>query len=173
MNTLTTSTAVPTRALKLEAMANISASFELFCLASGMEALGEMMDHDAQAICGPRHARGQFRRAHRWGKTKGKIGFHGGNVEIERPRLRSFATELGGGSCRELARQVGDEPNADQRRDAEVCSIGSITWRRRSGVYRAGLSKSAASRRFVALSAARMKEWMASDLADLDLLVIQ
>jgi hypothetical protein len=42
-------------------MANISASFELFCLASSMEALGEMMDHDAQAICGPRHARGHFR----------------------------------------------------------------------------------------------------------------
>ena len=36
-----------------------------------------------------------------------------------------------------------------------------------------GLSKSAASRRFVALSAARMKEWIASDLSGLDLLVIQ
>ena len=75
---------------KLEAIANISASFELLCLASGMEALGEMMEHDAQAICGRRHARGPFRRAHRWGKAKGKIGFHGGNIEIERPRLRSF-----------------------------------------------------------------------------------
>jgi len=37
----------------------------------------------------------------------------------------------------------------------------------------AGLSKSAASRRFVGLSAERMKEWMASDLSKLDLLVIQ
>src|SRR6266487_3451612 len=55
-----------------------------------MEALGEMMDHDAQAICGPRHARGRDRQAHRWGKTKSKIGFHGGKVEIERPRLRGF-----------------------------------------------------------------------------------
>ena len=36
-----------------------------------------------------------------------------------------------------------------------------------------GLSKSAASRRFVALSAARLKEWMGSDLSDLGLLVIQ
>jgi hypothetical protein len=36
-----------------------------------------------------------------------------------------------------------------------------------------GLSKSAASRPFVALSAARMKEWVASDLPGLDLLVIQ
>jgi hypothetical protein len=35
MNRLTTSTAIPTRALKLEALSNISASFELFCLASG------------------------------------------------------------------------------------------------------------------------------------------
>ncbi len=37
----------------------------------------------------------------------------------------------------------------------------------------AGLSKSAASRRFVALSTERMTEWMASDLSKLDLLVIQ
>ena len=49
-----------------------------------------MMDHDAQAICGPRHARGRERQAHRWGKTNGKIAFHGGKVDIERPRLRGF-----------------------------------------------------------------------------------
>jgi hypothetical protein len=36
-----------------------------------------------------------------------------------------------------------------------------------------GTSKSAASRRFVALSANRLAEWMASDLSKLDLLVIQ
>ena len=36
-----------------------------------------------------------------------------------------------------------------------------------------GTSKSAASRRFVALSAERMAEWMASDLSQLDLPVIQ
>jgi transposase-like protein len=36
-----------------------------------------------------------------------------------------------------------------------------------------GTSKSAASRRFVALSAQRLAEWMASDLSQLDLLVIQ
>ena len=37
----------------------------------------------------------------------------------------------------------------------------------------AGVSKSAVSRRFVALSAERMQEWMASDLSKLDLLIIQ
>ena len=37
----------------------------------------------------------------------------------------------------------------------------------------AGVSKSAVSRRFVALSGERMREWMAADLSGLDLLVIQ
>jgi putative transposase len=90
MNRLITSTAIPARAVKIEALATMTASFESFCLASGIEALAEMMENDARTACGPRHARGKNRRAHRWGKTKGKIGFHGGKVEIERPRLRSF-----------------------------------------------------------------------------------
>src|ERR1700747_2288797 len=72
MNKLTTSPAIPTRALQLEALSKISASFELFCLASGMEALGEMMDRDAQAICGPRHARGHDRRAAARGENEGQ-----------------------------------------------------------------------------------------------------
>jgi hypothetical protein len=53
MNKLTTPTAIMTRALKLEALSNILAS--LSCSAGlGLKALREMMDHDAQAICGAR-----------------------------------------------------------------------------------------------------------------------
>jgi transposase-like protein len=37
----------------------------------------------------------------------------------------------------------------------------------------AGISKSATSRHFVALSAARMKEWMGADLSGLDIMVVQ
>jgi hypothetical protein len=36
--------------------------------ATGIEALSEMMAHDAQTACGPRHVRGPNRQAHRWGK---------------------------------------------------------------------------------------------------------
>src|SRR6478736_29412 len=179
MNRSTTSTAIPTRALKFEALANISASFELFCLASGMEALGEMMDQDAQAICGPRHARGRDRRAHRWGRTKGKIGFHGGKVDIERPRLRGFDGKehpvpsweaavaenwLGKWAMNQMLINVSTRKFSRSVRLPE----GDVP-----AAAGAGLSKSAASRRFVALSAGRMKEWMASDLSGLDLLVIQ
>src|ERR1700680_1088203 len=154
MNRSTTSTAIPTRALKFEALANISASFELFCLASGMEALGEMMDHDAQAICGPRHARGHNRRAHRWGKTKGKIGFHGGKVAIERPRLRGFD-----GKEQALPRWEG-ATTEDWGKWAMNQMLINVSTRKFKRSVRlpegevpapkgSGLSKSAASRRFV------------------------
>src|SRR5258708_8664617 len=74
----------------------VSVSFDRFCLTAGIEALGTMMEKDAEEACGARHARSDGRRGHRWGRTQGKIGFHAGKVAIERPRVR----DLGG---RELA----------------------------------------------------------------------
>jgi putative transposase len=65
----------------------VSASFDRFCLAAGIEALGTMMEKDAEAACGPRHLRSQERRGHRWGRTQGKIGFHAGKVDVELPRV--------------------------------------------------------------------------------------
>jgi hypothetical protein len=53
MNKLITSTAIPARAVKMEALANMTASFERFCLASGIEAHAEMMDNEARTVCGP------------------------------------------------------------------------------------------------------------------------
>src|SRR5271168_5213232 len=112
----------------------VSASFDRFCLAAGVDALGAMMEKDAEEACGARHVRSEGRRGHRWGRTQGKIGFHAGKVTVERPRVRGVA---------------GPAPAG------------------------AGVSKSAASRHFVALSAARMKEWMAADLSGLDIMVVQ
>ena len=87
------STAIPTHALKSEALAGMTASFDRFCLAAGIEALSEMMEQDAEAICGSRHARGEGRQADRWGRRKGRIGFHGGKVDVERPRVRGLDGE--------------------------------------------------------------------------------
>src|ERR1700736_2676832 len=73
-----------------------SVSFDRFCLTAGIEALGTMMEKDAEEACGARHAPSDGRSGHRWGRTEGKIGFHAGKVAVERPRVR----DLGG---RELA----------------------------------------------------------------------
>ena len=64
------------------ALDEMTASFERFCLAAGLEVLGEMLEADAAALCGPRHGRGGGRRAHRWGRTAGPIG---ATVERNRP----------------------------------------------------------------------------------------
>ena len=179
MNKLTTSTAMPARALKSEALASLLASFERLCLAAGVETLTDMMEADARAACGPRHARGTQRTAHRWGRTMGKIGFHGGKVEIERPRLRGFDGKeqtlpswegtvmedwLGKWAMNQMLINVSTRKFKRSMRLPE----GDVPAAKGSG-----LSKSAASRRFVALSAARLKDWMAQDLSALGLLVIQ
>jgi transposase-like protein len=174
-----TSTAIPTHALKTEALASMSASFERFCLAAGVETLSEMMDQDAEAVCGARHARDEGRRAHRWGRTKGKIGFHGGKIEVERPRVRDFDGEEHVLPSWESA--VGENWLGEWAMNQMLINVSTRKFKRSVRLPGgdvpasdgAGLSKSATSRRFVALSAARMKEWMETRLDHLDLLVIQ
>ena len=80
----------PTSGAVDEAFAEVRASFDRFCLAAGIEALGTMMEADVTAACGPRHGRDAARRAHRWGRTRGRIGFHGGKIEVERPRSKTW-----------------------------------------------------------------------------------
>jgi putative transposase len=62
---------------------------ERFCLTAGVATLAEMMERDAAALCGPRYGRTIDRRGHRWGRSAGKLGFHGGKVNVERPRVRT------------------------------------------------------------------------------------
>jgi putative transposase len=71
-----------------EAFAEVRASFDRFCLAAGIEALETMMEADVTAACGPRHGRDAARRRTVGGRTRGRIGFHGGKIEVERPRVR-------------------------------------------------------------------------------------
>src|SRR3954453_23467261 len=71
-----------------QALEEVTASFERFCLAAGLEVLGEMLEADAAALCGPRDGRGGRRQAQRWGRTVGPIGFHGGKISVARSRVR-------------------------------------------------------------------------------------
>jgi transposase-like protein len=138
-----------------------------------------MLENDAQEACGSRHSRAEGRRGYRWGRTQGKIGFHGGRVDIERPRVR----ELGG---KEMVlpsweRAITEDWLGRWALNLMLINVSTRKFRRAVRLpegdipapHGAGVSKSAASRHFVALSAERMKEWMTSELAGLDILVIQ
>jgi len=174
----TNTTAMPSGPVG-KAFEEVSASFERFCLAAGVETLSAMLEKDAEEVCGPRHARGEGRRGHRWGRTRGKIGFHGGKVELERPRVRDFDGQ-------ELPLPSWERASEEDwlgRWAMNLMLINVSTRKFRRAVrlpegdvpvpLGAGVSKSATSRRFVALSAARMKEWMVSDLGHLDIMVVQ
>ena len=73
--------------MKEVAWEEVKKSFESFCLMAGVESLMKMFEEDAEEICGPRYARGAGKRGHRWGTTQGKVGFHGGTIDVDRPRV--------------------------------------------------------------------------------------
>lgn len=173
-------TGAPTPAPEMtQAWDQVGASFERFCLTAGLSALSQMMEQDATELCGPHYGHRDGKPGHRWGKTQGKIGFHGGKVSLDRPRVR-------GRDGRELPLPSWEAAQSEDLlgRWALNLMLINVSTRRFARAVRLpegdipadkgdGVSKSAVSRRFVALSAARLKTWMETDLSKLDLLVIQ
>lgn len=176
----TTREAATPHAIVKDAWEAVGASFEHFCLSAGVATLSAMMERDASGLCGPRQGRGADKAGQRWGKTRGPIGFHGGKIIVERPRVRAK------GGKTEIALPSWSAAVAEDwlGRWALNLMLINVSTRRFGRAVRlpegdvpaaagSGVSKSAVSRRFVALSAERMAEWMAADLSGLDLLVIQ
>src|SRR4051812_50055124 len=70
------------------AFEEVRSSFDKFCLIAGIEALQELLQEEAAALCGERHQRHDGRRGRRWGETRSPVGFHGGRGGGGRPRGR-------------------------------------------------------------------------------------
>ena len=162
-----------------EAWQAVDSCFGRFCLTAGIEALQGMMAADVEDLCGKRHARSGERQGHRWGRTRGKIGYQGGKVDIVRPRVRG----RGGDELMLPSWTAATSEDWLGRMAMNLMLVGVATRKigravrlpegRLRQVDGDGTSKSAASRRFVALSQERMEAWLESDLSKLDLLVIQ
>ena len=179
MKKSTTSAAVVPAAIIEDAWQEVGASFERFCLTTSLATLASMLEEDATQVCGARYDRADGRDGHRWGKTTGKVGFHGGKVEFERPRVR----RRDGGEVTLPSWEAALSEDLLGKWALNLMLI-NVSTRKFGRAVRlpegdvpapngAGVSKSAVSRRFVALSAERMKQWMAADLSNLDLLIIQ
>src|SRR5437773_1869894 len=179
MTTITTPSSLALVPSLEMAWQDVDSSFERFCLTAGIGAMEQMLCEDAQQLAGAPHNRGGGRVGHRWGRTNGKIGFHGGKVAVHRPRVRSY-------DGHEVALPTWRAAQAEDwlgRWAMNLMLINVSTRKLRRAVRLPegdlpviagdGTSKSAASRRFVALSAERLAEWMTSDLSKLDLLVIE
>lgn len=154
-------------------------SVDRFCLLAGVEALGEMLAEDAEALCGPRHARSAERRAHRWGTANSELAWQGGKIKVTRPRVR----DLSGKEMKLASWQALSDPDLLHAwaMNLMVLNVSTRKYRRAVRLPAGDLptvkgdatSKSAVSRRFVALSRKKLKAWLGSDLSELDLLVMQ
>ena len=165
--------------MKEIAWEEVKRSFDRFCLMAGVDSLTRMFAEDAEEICGPRYGRGSGKSGHRWGTTQGKVGFHGGMIEIERPRVRDRKGKEIPLPGWEAARDAGflEEwavnltlMNVAMRKFGRAVRLPQAAVPAGTG---SGLSKSAVSRRFVALTQAKLIDWMSSNLSKLDLVVIQ
>src|SRR6516164_7558962 len=90
MTTITTPSSLALVPSLKTAWQDVDSSFERFCLTAGIGAIQQMLCEDAQQLAGAPHSRSGGRVGHRWGRTKGKIGFHGGKVAVHRSRVRSY-----------------------------------------------------------------------------------
>jgi hypothetical protein len=125
MKKSTTLAAVVPAAIVEETWQEVGASFERFCLTAGIATLTKIMEEDAVQLCGSRYGREAGKHGHRWGKTKSKIGLHGGKIEIARPRavpatVASCPCRAGRRPSPRTCSASGAEPEADQYFNAQV-----------------------------------------------------
>lgn len=169
---------LPMPPLVIEGLAEFQGSFDRLCLKAGIAAIEAMLAGDAETLCGKRYTRGGARLGHRWGRSLSEVDCHGGKATVSRPRVRAGGAEV------ELASWRAIKATDLLSRWAFNQMLIGVTTRkyRRSvrlpegdlaGVAVRATAKSSVSRRFVALSAAKLKEWLSADLSGLDLLVIQ
>jgi putative transposase len=145
------------------------------CVHAGKEVLAAMMEADRQALCGPKGRPDGRRRAYRGGHTPSSVVLGGQRIGVQRPRVRSVESV-------ELSLPTFDWAAATDpldRATMHAIAAGVSTRRYRGTVEElpdaevsSSTSKSAVSRRFVALSTEQLHEWMSSPLDALELPVV-
>jgi len=150
-------------------------AFHGLCVAAGKQVLAAMMEADRQAVCGAKNVPNAKRVAVRGGTTRSAVVLGGQRIAIARPRARSL--ERG-----ELALPTfAWAAQADPLDAATMASMAAgVSTRRYAGTLDElpppeeprSVSKSAVSRRWVALTQAQLDEWLSCSLKKLELPVV-
>jgi len=154
---------------------DVERAFHGLCVHTGLQVLAAMMEGDRQALCGIKGVPDAGRTAVRGGSTKSRVVLGGQRIDIRRPRVRGVdAGELPLPTFAWAAQ-------ADPMNAATMAAIAAgVSTRRYAGTLDAVpaqrksscTSKSAVSRRFVALSQQHLDAWLNRPLGGLDLPVV-
>ena len=154
---------------------DVKHAFYGLCIHAGREVLAQMLEADRVALCGAKGVPDASRCAVRGGSTSSRVVLGGQRIEFRRPRARALeAGEL------ELPTYTW-AAGADPLNAATMAAIAAgVSTRRYAGTLDAlpppevalCTSKSAVSRRFVALSQEQLDQWLSRPLGELDLPVV-
>ena len=145
---------------------------------AGLQVLGTMMEESVVALAGPKGKHNPDRVAVRHGHEHGSVTLGGRRVGVQRPRVRAAD---GSGELPVAAYELFSDTEILGRLALERM-LGGLSTRRYpvglepvgTGVEQAatGTSKSAISRRFVAMTHTALAELLARDLSTLDLVCL-
>ncbi len=150
-------------------------SFLDLCILVGQEVLARGMEEDRTALCGQKGQHDPSRQAQRWGNTASEVTLGGRRIPISRPRVRGV--DAGERSLPWFAWAADRDPLDAHTLEKIAVGVSARNYARSleptpAGVSERSVSKSAVSRRFVALSAAKLREWLSRPLGDWDLRVV-
>lgn len=150
-------------------------AFYGLCINAGQQVLAAMMEADRVALCGPKGVPDAKRQALRGGSTRSAVVLGGQRIGMRRPRARGVdAAELelpsfawaAAGDPLDAATMAAMAAGVSMRRYASTLEPVPAAHRARS------VSKSATSRRFVALSQEQLLQWLSASLQALELPVV-
>ena len=151
---------------------DVQHAFYGLCVSAGKEVLAALMEDDRKALCGPKGVPDAGRCAVRGGTTRSAVVLGGQRIGINRPRVRGIGQgEL---PLPSFAWAAGRDP-LDMATLAAIAA--GVSTRRYASVLdplppaeaALSVSKSAVSRRFVALSQQQLDQWLSRPLRDLNL----
>jgi transposase-like protein len=154
---------------------DVQHAFYGLCANAGKQVLAAMMEADRVTLCGARNVPDVGRQALRGGTTRSSVVLGGQRIAVAKPRARSL--QRGELELPTFAWAAHTDP-LDM---ATLVSIAAgVSTRRYAGTLDElpepeeplSVSKSAVSRRWVALSQAQVHEWLSGSIKELDLPVV-
>jgi putative transposase len=149
-----------------------------FAVGTGLKVLDTLLEHDAVALAGAKGRHDPNRKSLRHGSDDGLVTLGGRQVQIRRPRVRSadktaeiqLPTYQLASSTELLGRETLGRMLANLSTRHYV--VGLEPMGKRVAAKTRSVSKSAVSRRFVAMTESALLELMSADLSELDLVAV-
>lgn len=145
-----------------------------FVVSAGAVALATLLEKERTDVCGPRYRHQPTRAARRGGHAVGELVLGGRRVRVRRPRARTMdGREIELPSWKQFS---VEDPLHERALTQMLVGVSTRKYDRSlepvaEPVRTRGTSKSAVSRRFVAITKAQMDEWFARKLDGIDIVV--